>query len=166
MESDSSAVVMPSRTLMLTGVPADLNISDKLHNYFKKFGALLWVNEKYEADTECAVITFFSIADAIAAFMCTEPVLDIVSIQKSWFEYTKKCDLCPYKYSSEESIKQHKELHHSLNGKYMVDYDQFVAGQNYKRSNSRNHFVDGEGDNEIATATRTGGFYYFINRLV
>lgn len=102
-----NAIVMPSRTVMLTGVPPELNNSETLHTYFSKFGALLWVNEKYEQDPEAAVITFFSIAEAIAAFMSNEAVLDVDSIQKSWFEYTQKCDRCPYKYSSQESIRKH-----------------------------------------------------------
>lgn len=102
-----NAIVMPSRTIMLTGVPPELNNSETLHTYFSKFGALLWVNEKYEQDSEAAVITFFSIAEAIAAFMSNEAILEVDSIQKSWFEYTQKCDLCPYKYSSQESIRKH-----------------------------------------------------------
>ncbi|XP_055308921.1 myosin heavy chain, clone 203-like [Sitodiplosis mosellana] len=155
MESESCAVVMPSRTLMLTGVPAELNNSNELHKYFSKFGPLLWVNERYDSDMDVAVITFFSIADAIAAFMSSEPVLDIHSIQKTWFEYTKKCDVCPYKYSSEESIKQHMELQHPSDGKFCSDYDQFAAGKSYELSNSKQHNGDGRNGNEYAGSTRS-----------
>lgn len=160
MDSDSSAVVMPSRTLMLTGVPPELNNSDELHKYFSKFGALLWVNEKYESDIDVAVITFFSIADAIAAFMSCEPVMEIHSIQKSWFEYTKKCELCPYKYSSEDSIKQHMELQHPSNGKVFSDYDRFATGKSCELSNSeQNNGDSGNGNgNDYAGATRSGSF--------
>lgn len=108
-----NAILMPSRTIMLENVPAELNNGESLHSYFSRFGALLWVNDKYEQKSSDAVITFFSIGDAIAAFMCSEPVLDVVSIEKSWFQYTKTCELCPYKYSSENSIKQHMQQHHT-----------------------------------------------------
>lgn len=162
MESDS--VVMPSRTLMLTGVPVELNNSDKLHNYFSKFGALLWVNEKYEANIDTAVITFFSIADAIAAFMCSEAVLDVPTIQKSWFEYTKKCDFCPYKYSSDDSIKQHMELQHP-DAKFSTDYDEFEAEKSSKVSNIKSQNDDGRNGNECSGGTRTGWLIHLINRI-
>lgn len=158
MESESCAVVMPSRTLMLTGIPIELNNNDKLHDYFSQFGALLWVNEKYESNIEIAVITFFSIADAIAAFMSSEPVMNVTSIEKSWFEYTKKCELCPYKYSSEDSIKQHMELHHQSNEKLSSDYDHFAAAQGYELSYLKNHETNGRDENEYARATRSGWF--------
>lgn len=106
---------MPSRTILLTGVPSELNNESMLHSYFSKFGSVLWVNEMYERNENIAVITFFSISEAIAAFMSNEPVLENSSIQKSWFEYAKKCELCSYKYSSTESIKQHTEQCHPIN---------------------------------------------------
>lgn len=161
METESSAVVMPSRTIMLSGVPAELNNSDELHKYFSKFGALLWVNEKYESDVNAAVITYFSIADAIAAFMSSEPVLDARSIQKSWFEYTKKCELCPYKYSSEDSIRQHMETQHPTNGKNDSDYEQFASGKNYEPDSMhyKKNWRIGKG---FAEATHTGLFILII----
>lgn len=110
---NGDAVVMPSRTLMLKGIPPELNNSDAIHTYFSKFGAVLWVNDKYDSDPEAAVVTFFSIADAIAAYMSNESTMEVEYIQKSWFEYSKKCDLCSYKYSSEDSIKQHMMTNHS-----------------------------------------------------
>lgn len=111
-----NAIVMPSRTIMLTCVPPELNNSETLHAYFSKFGALLWVNEKYERDPETAIITFFSIAEAIGAFMSNEAILEVDSIQRSWFEYTEKCEYCPYKYSSQESIKKHIAQCHAAKG--------------------------------------------------
>lgn len=104
---------MPSRTIMLTGIPPEMNNSETLHSYFSNFGALLWVNERYEQDPQTALITFFSIAEAISVFMSNEPILDVDSIRKSWFEYSKKCELCSYKYTSQESIKRHMEQYHT-----------------------------------------------------
>lgn len=118
------AIIMPSRTIMLTGIPPELNNTETLHSYFCNFGSLLWVNERYENDPETALITFFSIAEAISVFMSNESILDINSIQKSWFEYTKKCELCSYKYSSQDSIKKHMEQYHMV--KKTVDIEQNV----------------------------------------
>lgn len=113
-QSDNyGAIVMPSRTIMLTGIPPELNNSETLHSYFSNFGALLWVNERYEQDPETALITFFSIAEAISVYMSNELILDVDSIRKSWFEYSKKCGLCSYKYTCQESIKRHMEQYHA-----------------------------------------------------
>lgn len=109
--ADSNAVVMPSRTIMLIDVPPELNNSERLRTYFSKYGALLWVNEKYGHDSEAA-ITFFSISDAIAAFLDDEPVLENGLIRKSWFEYGQQCELCSYKYLSEESLQKHMAKYH------------------------------------------------------
>lgn len=129
---ESNAVVMPSRTLLLTGVPIQMNNSDKIRDFFSKYGALLWVNERYESDPEIAVITFFSISDAIAAFMSIEPVLNVSSIKKSWFEYTKTCELCSYKYSCEESIEHHMAKYHPTNENLNSECDQNATGENFE----------------------------------
>lgn len=106
------AVVMPSRTILLKGIPRGLNNGETIHNYFSKFGAILWVNEHYEGDPKAAIVTFFSISDAIAAMMSDEHPMDFGCVTKSWFEYTKNCNFCSYKYSTECSIKQHMATHH------------------------------------------------------
>lgn len=119
--SDCDTVAMPSRTILLKGIPRGLNNSESIHNYFSKFGAILWVNENYEGDPKAAIVTFFSISDAIGAMMSDEHPMEFSCIQKSWFEYTKTCDFCPYKYSAECSLKKHMETHHldkDLNGMY------------------------------------------------
>lgn len=126
-----NAIVMPSRTIMLTGIPPELNNSDTLHSYFSKFGALLWVNEKYENDSEAAIVTFFSIGEAIAAYMCDDYILDVKSIRRRWFQYTEKCDLCSYKYSSQESIQKHIAQCHTSKD---IEDDETIAE---KDSNSK-----------------------------
>lgn len=106
-------IAMPSRTIILSNVPAELNDEDRLRAYFRQFGTLLWVNAAYEGDKQAAIVTFFSIGDAIAAFICNEAILDNDSIKKSWFQYTKKCNLCPYEYSSSQSIERHRARCHT-----------------------------------------------------
>lgn len=115
MESGENfnAAGMPSRTILLTGIPPDLNTTEKLYAHFGTFGVLLNVNEKYDENPGSAIVTFFSISDAISAFISTEPILGVDTIQMSWSQYTKQCEFCSYKYSTDESIKQHVLSHHT-----------------------------------------------------
>lgn len=112
-DENINPIVIPSRTIILTDVPLELNDEETLRTYFSQFGTLLWVNAKYEENEQVAVVTFFSISDAIAAFMCDSAVLDDDSIRKSWFKYTKECNQCSYKYTLPKSIEQHKARCHS-----------------------------------------------------
>lgn len=134
---DCDTVAMPSRTLMLKGIPRELNNNETIHNYFSKFGAILWVNERYEDDPGAAIVTFFSISDAIAAIMSDEHPMDFSSIQKFWFEYMQKCDFCSYKYSSDYSIKQHMAMFHSDKNTYAINPDfQFFDNSNDNNNNA------------------------------
>lgn len=137
---DCDTVAMPSRTVMLKGIPRELNNNETIHNYFSKFGAILWVNERYENDPGAAIVTFFSISDAIAAIMSDEHPMDFSSIHKSWFEYTQQCEFCSYKYSSEYSIKQHMAMYHSDKNQHAIDkYYQFFNNSNDENNNNNNN---------------------------
>lgn len=115
MEPIDNMALKPSRNILLADIPPHLNDAEILREHFGTFGVLLSVKEKFDENPTLAIVTFFSIIDAISAFITSEPILGVESIQMSWLEYTKHCSLCSYQYSSEESIKQHVRNHHYSN---------------------------------------------------
>lgn len=127
MDSNTNinAVAVPSRTILLTGVPSELNTEEKLRKHFSKFGVLLCVNEKYGQNSEVAVITFFSIADAIAAFISSEAVLDADTVQKSWFDDAPMQDKCV---PINDSIQQNTMLYPNDQS---IDYDKLMPNQSH-----------------------------------
>lgn len=129
MEPIDNMVPKPSRNILLADIPPHLNDAEILREHFGTFGMLLSVKERFDENPTLAIVTFFSIIDAISAFIASEPILGIESIQMSWLEYTKQCSLCSYQYSSEESIKQHVLTHHYSNEVTMGAIGS-VAGRN------------------------------------
>ncbi|KAK9887320.1 hypothetical protein WA026_021628 [Henosepilachna vigintioctopunctata] len=71
-------------SLELKKIPAGLNSITHLNNHFSKFGKITNIQVNYEGDTEAAIVTFSSHAEASAAYRSTEAVLNNRFIKVFW----------------------------------------------------------------------------------
>ncbi|XP_044763327.1 zinc finger protein swm [Coccinella septempunctata] len=75
---------MVNCSLELKKIPAGLNSITHLNNHFSKFGKITNIQVNYEGDTEAAIVTFSSHAEASAAYRSTEAVLNNRFIKVFW----------------------------------------------------------------------------------
>lgn len=75
-------------SLELKKVPTGLNNITHLNNHFSKFGKIVNIQVGYEGDSEAAIVTFSSHAEANAAYRSTEAVLNNRFIKVFWHSNT------------------------------------------------------------------------------
>lgn len=85
----------PANSLELKKVPRGLNNITHLNNHFSKFGKIVNIQVNYEGDPEAALITFFSHAEANAAYRSTEAVLNNRFIKVFWHQNDGKQENTP-----------------------------------------------------------------------
>jgi len=71
-------------TLEVRKIPSNLNTITNLNSHFSKFGTIVNIQVNFEGDSEAALIQFTSHSQALAAYRCTEAVLNNRFIKVFW----------------------------------------------------------------------------------
>ncbi|KAL1500976.1 hypothetical protein ABEB36_006386 [Hypothenemus hampei] len=82
-------------SLELKKIPVGLNTITHLNNHFSKFGKIVNIQVNYEGDSEAALITFSSHAEANSAYRSTEAVLNNRFIKLFWHDDSNKQENVP-----------------------------------------------------------------------